>query len=153
MSETNGLPPELFWNVEAERKVYVPPSAPGTRLHQIAQLEHAPEFSVDQAGELVVDSGVWAVLVACANRFARAGGVTTPEWFAAQSLPEQLALVEAHDRLWAARASAIGTASQSHVDSARVLAPADGGKAALRLELYEAARRGAIEAAGREVSP
>lgn len=122
------------------------------RLHQLAGLARPPAFQVvAPSGEIECAEEVWRELTTAADMFVRAGGAVSPEWYAAQSLVERVALVDAVDRLWASRAAAIGTATQGRKQAAQVLARADGGRAALRTQLAEAALSVAREAAGQEV--
>lgn len=123
------------------------------RLYQIAGLAAAPAYEVRDGGlEVECDEGTWRALQDAASLIARGGVALTPEWWAAQTPLERAALVDAQDRVWAARASAIGTATLGRTEAAQVLSRADGGAAAVRAQLMEAALRGAREAAGKEVA-
>lgn len=136
---------------EPIRWVYDTPKPP--RLYQIAGLAAAPTYEVRDGGlEVECDEGTWRALQDAASLIARGGVALTPEWWAAQTPLERAALVDAQDRVWAARASAIGTAAQGRAQAAHVLSRADGGAAALRVELAEAALRGAREASGKDVT-
>lgn len=122
------------------------------RLYQLAGLTEEPAYRVE-AGQLVVAEDVWLALVAAGEAFARAGGVVTLDAWGALSVLERAALVEAQDRQWAARATAIGRAAHGRQAAAEVYSRVDGGRTALRVQLAEAALRGAREAAGQEARP
>lgn len=144
-----------LWRNEGGRLVpaVAPPPAP-VRLYKLAGLEKDPPYAVRQRDvgsertwAVEVEDGPWRELTTAAGMLFRSGVALTPEFYAAQSVVERCALMEAHERVWAERAVAIGTASHGHVEAAHVLSRADGGAAAVRVELAEAAMRGAREAA------
>lgn len=141
------------WDSDGQR-YYVPPSPEPVRLFKLAGLEKDPPYAVrqrdlgaDRTWAVEVEDGPWRELTAAADMLYRSGVALTPEFYAAQSVVERCALMDSHERMWAARAVAIGTASQGRVEAAHVLSRADGGAAAVRVELAEAALRGAREAA------
>lgn len=143
-----------LWRLEG--RALVPagpePSSP-VRLFRLAGLPAAPAYSLRDGGrEVECDERTWLELSSAAEMLARAGVALTPDWYAVQSPVERAALMDAQDRLWAARAGAIGTATQGRAQAAHVLSRADGGRAAVRVELAEAALRGAREAAGQDVT-
>lgn len=128
-------------------------SPPSARLYQIAGLLEAPAYEVRRGGlEVACDPDTWDALRVAATMIARGGVALSPEWWAMQSPLERAVLVDAQDRLWAERAVAIGTATLGRTEAAHVLSRSDGGAAAVRTELAEAAIRGAREAAGRDVT-
>lgn len=116
-------------------------------LLDLAGLKEPPATDVED-GAIVLDARAWEALVSAASLFRRAGGLVLPEWWASLSPVEQLALVEAGDRLSASVAAAMGVAGQGPRGAAAALSRVDGGRALLRLELEEAAGRVASSAAG-----
>lgn len=118
------------------------------RLYELAGQAEAPVATPIKGapGSLEVAESTWNALVEQGRALARAGAQVTPEWWAAQSSIERLAMIEGHDRAWAERATAIGTAAHGRREAAQVLSRADGGRAALDVQLDEAAERLAREA-------
>lgn len=142
-----------FLLLRAWRRERVTWAVGAPRLYQLAGLAAAPAYEVRDGGlEVECEERTWRALQDAASLIARGGVALTPEWWAAQTPLERAALVDAQDRVWAARASAIGTATLGRTEAAQVLSRADGGAAAVRAQLMEAALRGAREAAGKEVA-
>lgn len=94
-----------------------------------------------------------AVLDQFADVFLRAGGVVTPEGWAALSLRERAALARAGDRLRALWAAQIGTAGLGPEAAAVVIEPADGGHLRRSLALQAATRAVAAELAANAHGP
>lgn len=108
-------------------------------LHKIAGLEEHPTTSVDpETGIASVSEADWLALVDAAEVYLRAGGLVGLAAWAVQSPLERQAWATAGDRIWAARAVAIGRAAVDREAAAEVLAIQDGGKARVRLSLEQA---------------
>lgn len=122
----------------------------GPPLWEMAALEARPsDFSVSPDGSIDAEQAEWLSLVAAADLFLRAGGTVSPGWWLRLTPLERLALVDAGDRLSAARAVAFGAASTGGV--ADVASRIDGGAARLRCLLQREVSAVAAEVRGQEI--
>lgn len=124
----------------------------GPSLWELAALEERPsDFAVGADGTVDAAEVEWVALCAAADLFLRAGGGVLPGWWARLTPLERLAMVDAGDRLAAARAVAIGTASASPGGAAAVASRLDGGRVRLRSLLQQELTAAAAEFRGQEV--
>lgn len=124
----------------------------GPALWELAALDGRPsDFSVGVDGAIDAQHGEWVALCAAADLFLRAGGTVSPGWWLRLTPLERLALVDSGDRLSAARAVAVGTATLPG-GAESVASRVDGGTSRLRCLLQREVSAVAAEVRGQEVA-